>query len=452
NNEYEYLSDGLTETLINNLSQLPDLSVKARSSVFSYKGKNVSPQQIGTELAVGAVLNGRLLQRGDNITLSVELVDARNGNQIWGEQYSHKLVDLTALQSSIARDVSNKLQKKLTATEGRQIAKKYTTDSEAYQLYLKGLFHWNKRTVDDLKTAIRYFDQAREKDPSFALAYVGLALTYSVLPSNTLLTKEETNEANLKAKAAALRALELDNSLAEPHTVLALVNTGEWDFAAAENEFKRAIELNPNYATAHQWYSELLARLGRNDEALVEIKRAYELDPFSTAVNMNVGLRYADAGRADEAFTQFKKTIELSPDYPMAYWYLADIYVERGMYEESFAMASKGNLLLKVETPESEERKTSELRQAVKAQGVEGYWRKMLEYEMAWYEKGIGTPFYVAAIYAELGEKDKAFEWLEKAYVDRAFDLTNLKTNRRFRSLRSDPRFQDLVRRIGLSQ
>ncbi len=452
NIEYEYLSDGLTETLINNLSQLPDLSVKARSSVFSYKGKNASLQQIGTELAVQAVLNGRVLQRGDNITISVELVDARNGNQIWGEQYNQKLVDLTALQSSIARDVSNKLHQKLTAAEDRQVAKNYTTNSDAYQLYLKGLFHWNKRTVDDLKTAIVYFDQAREKDPSFALAYVGLALTYSVLPSNTLLTKEETNEANLKGKAAALRALELDNSLAEPYAVLAMAKVNEWDFAGAENEFKRAIEINPNYATAHQWYSELLGRQGRIDEALVEIKKAYEVDPFSTAVNMNVGLRYLEAARTDEAVTQFKKTIELSPDYPMAYWSLADIYLERGMYEESFAMSSKGNLLLKVETPESEERKTSELRQAVKAEGVRGYWRKALEYEMEWYERGLTTPFYVAAVYAELGDKDKAFEWLEKAYVTHAFDLANLKTNRRFRSLHSDPRFHDLVRRIGLSQ
>ena len=452
NNEYEYLSDGLTETLINNLSQLPGLSVKARSSVFSYKGKNATPQQIGTELAVQAVLNGRVLQRGDNITLSVELVDTKNGNQIWGEQYNHKLADLTALQSSIARDVSNKLHQKLTAAEGSQVAKKYTTDSEAYQLYLKGLFHWNKRTVDDLNRAIVYFDQAREKDPSFALAYVGLALTYSVLPSNTLLTKDETSEANLKAKAAALRAVELDSSLAEPHAALAMSKLAEWDFPAAENEFKRAIELNPSYATAHQWYSDLLARLGRTDEALVEIKRAYELDPFSTAVNMNVGLRYAEAGRIDEALTQFKKTIELSPDYPMSYWYLADIYLERGMYEESFVMSSKGDLLLKVETPESDARKTSDFRQAVKTEGVRGYWRKALEYEMKWYEKGITSPFYIAAVCAELGDKDKAFEWLEKAYSNRDFELTNVKTNRRFRNLRSDPRYHDLLRRVGLPQ
>ena len=452
NIEYEYLSDGLTETLINNLSQLPGLSVKARSSVFSYKGKNAAAQQIGTELAVQAVLNGRVLQRGDNITLSLELVDTRNGNQIWGEQYNQKLVDLIALQSSIARDVSNKLRQKLSAAEGSQVAKKYTTDSEAYQLYLKGLFHWNKRTPDDLKKAIGYFDQARGKDPSFALAYVGLAVTYSVLPSNALLTKDESNEAKLKAKAAALRALELDNELAEPHAVMAMSKMGEWDFPAAETEFKRAIELNPNYATAHQWYSELLARLGRTDEALVEIKRAYELDPFSTAVNMNVGLRYAEAGRIDEAFTQFKKTIELSPEYPMAYWFLADIYFERGMYEESLAMSSKGDLLLKVETPDSDARKSSELRQALKAGGVKGYWRKVLEYEMEWYEKGISTPFYLAAVCAELGDKDKAFEWLEKAYTDRDFDLTNLKANRRFRSLHSDPRYQDLLRRVGLPQ
>jgi TolB-like protein len=450
NSEYEYLSDGLTETLINNLSRVPNLSVKARSSVFSYKGRNATPQQVGSELAVQAVLNGRVLQRGDNLTLSLELVDASNGNQIWGDQYDRKLADLTALQSEIARDISNKLQRRLSGSMSQSTAKNYTTDSEAYQLYLKGLFHWNKRTGDDLRKAIDYFNQAKEKDPAFALAYVGLAVTYSVLPSNTVLGKQEIDDSLLKAKAAANRALELDGTLAEPHAVLAANKIGEWDFAGAENEYQRAIELNPNLATAHQWYSELLARLGRKEEAMARVKKAYELDPFSTAVNMNVGLRYVEAGRFDEAEAQFKKTIGLTPDYPMAHWFLGEIYFEKGMYEESLAMFAKGNVLLKLETPESAERKTSELRAALKADGVKGYWRKILEYEMEWYKKENNTPFYVAAAYAELGETDAAFEWLEKSYAQRDYDLTYLKTNSRFRNLRADPRFLDLLRRVGL--
>jgi tetratricopeptide (TPR) repeat protein len=442
----------MTETLINSLSQIPELSVKARSSVFRYKGKDVEPQQIGNELSVQAILNGRVLQRADNITLNLELVDVRTGNQIWGEQYNRKTTDLVSLQGEIARDVLNKLQKKLTGAGGQSLAKKPTTDSEAYQLYLKGLFHWNRRTADELNKAIEYFNQAKEKDPSFALAYAGLAVTYSVLPSNTFLTKEETSEAHLKAKAAALKALELDNTLAEAHAVLGSLKVVEWDFAGAENEFKRAIELNPNYATAHQWYSELLARLGRNDEALAEVKKAYELDPFSTAVNMNLGLRYAEVRRVDEAFNQFKKTIEISPDYPMTYWMIGDIYFEKGMYEESFAAYSKGNVLLKLETPESAEQKNVALKQALKTEGVKGYWRKILEFELDLYERGINSPFYVAAAYAKLGEREKVYEWLEKSYAERDFNLTYLKTNRNFDDLRSDPRYQELVRKVGLSQ
>ena len=450
NSEYEYLSDGLTETLINNLSQLPNLSVKARSSVFSYKGKNATPQQLGTELAVQAVLNGRVLQRGENITLSLELVDASTGNQIWGDQYARKLADLTVLQSEIARDVSNKLHQRLTGAANQQAGKNYTTDSEAYQLYLKGLFHWNKRTGDDLRKAIEYFNQSKEKDPSFALAYVGLAVTYSVLPSNTALSPQEAEESLIKGKAAATRALELDGTLAEPHAVLASSRVGEWDFVGAENGYKRAIELNPNYATAHQWYSELLAKLGRNEEAFARIKRAYELDPFSTAVNMNVGLRHIEVGRNDEAEAQFKNTIELSPEYPMAYWYLGEVYFEKGKYEESMEMFEKGNVLLKLETPESAARKTAELRAAMKIDGLKGYWRKILEYDMEWYNKGLNSPFYIAASYAALGEDDKVFEWLEKSYAERDYDLTYLKTHTYFKRLRSDPRFQDLLRRVGL--
>ena len=450
--DVEYLSDGMTETLINSLSQIPELSVKARSSVFRYKGKDIDPQQIGNELSVQAILSGRVLQRGDNISLNLELVDVKTGNQIWGEQYNRKTADLVVLQSEIARDVSNKLQKKLAVATAQNLAKKPTTDSEAYQLYLKGLFHWNKRTAEELKKAIEYFNQAKEKDPSFALAYAGLAVTYSVLPNNWAITKQEIKETNLKAKAAALKALELDNTLAEAHTVLAIEKIDEWDFVGAENEYKRAIELNPNYATAHQWYSELLARLGRHDEAVVEIKKAYELDPFSPAVNMSLGMRYLEGKRYDEAIAQFKKTIEMSLDYSAAHLFLGSAYFEKGMYEEFIASISKARVLVKLDTPESAERKSAELRQALKTEGAKGYWRKTLEYELEYYEKGVGSPAFVAGSYARLGEKEKAFEWLEKAYAERDSYLIYLKTNGDFDPLRFDPRFKDLLRRIGLPQ
>ncbi len=447
--DMEYLSDGMTETLINSLSKIKELSVKARSSVFRYKEKEIDPQKAGNELSVQAILNGRVAQRGGNIILNLELVDVSTGNQIWGEQYNRKTTDLVLLQSEIAQDVSKKLQQKLTGS-GQNIAKNYTTNSEAYQLYLKGLFHWHKRTADDLKKAIDYFNQAKEKDPSFALAYAGLAITYSVLPKNTVMPKEEAEETRFKATASALKALELDNSIAEAHAVLAEKKLEEWDFAGAENDYKRAIVLNPNLATAHQWYSELLGNLGRHDEALAEVKKAYELDPFSVAVNNNVGLRYAQAKQFNEAIVQFKKTIELAPDYPVTYWFLSSAYLAKGMYEEGITQMSKAQILSKEETPESAGRKATELRQALRSGGKKGYWRKILEEDLKSYEKGTGSPVNIAEDYAKLGEQYKAFEWLEKAYAERNGQLIYLKTNYLLDNLRTDPRYKDLLRRIGL--
>ncbi len=353
------------------------------------------------------------------------------------------------LQGEIAQDVSKKLQQKLTGG-GQNIAKNYTTNSEAYQLYLKGLFHWNKRTADDLKKAIDYFNQAKEKDPSFALAYAGLAVTYSVLPGNTAMVNQEVAETRLKAKAAALKALELDNTLAEPYAVLAGEKINEWDFAGAENNYKRAIELNPNSATAHQWYSELLSRLDRHNEAIAEIKKAYELDPFSVAVNMNMGVRYQMAKRYNEAIIQFRKTIELAPDFPMAYFYLGYLYFKKGMYEEFLALNSKGLILMKVETAESAGQKTNELRQALKSGGKKGFWAKVLEEDLKSYQKGNLSPVDIASDYAELGEMEKAFEWLEKAYAERDRQLTFIKHYPAFDNLHSDPRYKDLLHRIGL--
>jgi TolB-like protein/lipopolysaccharide biosynthesis regulator YciM len=448
--DMEYLSDGMTETLINSLSKIGELSVKARSSVFRYKEKQIDAQKVGNELSVQAILNGRVTQRGGNIILNLELVDVSTGNQIWGEQYNRKTTDLVLLQNEIAQDVSKKLQQKLTGGGSQNVAKNYTTNSEAYQLYLKGLFHWNKRTADDLKKAIDYFNQAKEKDPSFSLAYAGLAVTYSVLPGNTAMANQEVAETRLKAKAAALKALELDNTLAEPYAVLAGEKVNEWDFAGAENDYKKAIELNPNSATAHQWYSELLSRLDRHNEAIAEIKKAYELDPFSVAVNMNMGVRYQMAKRYNEAIIQFKKTIELAPDFPMAYFYLGYLYFKKGMYEESFALTSQAQILVKIETPESVERKTNELRQAFKSAGEKGYWRKVLEEDLKSYQKGNLSPVDIASDYAELREMEKAFEWLEKAYAERDRQLTFIKHYPAFDNLHSDPRFKDLLHRIGL--
>jgi serine/threonine-protein kinase len=452
NADNEYLSDGMTETLISSLSQLPNLLVKARSSVFRYKGKDTNAQTIGKELNVQSVLNGRVVQRGQDLTLYIELVEAATEKVLWSENYNRKQADLVSLQSEIARDVSSKLKTRLSGVEEQQVTKIYTENTEAYQLYLKGLYHWNKRTTDDLKQSISLFQQAIDKDPAYAKAYGGLAMAYGVFTSNAAITKQERSELRLKAKAAALKALELDNNLAEAHAVLAERKIDDWDFAEAENNFKRAIELNPNFATAHQWYSELLERLGRYDEALFEIKRAYELDPFSRAVNLNLGLRYWTLRRNDEAMAQFKKLVETEPTYPLPYQFVAAIYAERGMYEESIELRCKGEVLLNIETVESCELKNADFRQAIKTSGATGFWRKTLEYDVKYYERGIGSAVAVAADYALLGEKELAFEWLEKAFAEHDDAITYLKVDTSFDSLKSEPRFQDLLRRIGLPQ
>jgi tetratricopeptide (TPR) repeat protein len=276
-------------------------------------------------------------------------------------------------------------------------------------------------------------------------------MAYGVFTSNAAITKQERSELRLKAKAAALKALELDNNLAEAYAVLANRKIEDWNFAEAENDFKRAIELNPNFASAHQWYSELLERLGRYDEALFEIKRAYELDPFSRAVNLNLGLRYWTLRRKDEAMAQFKKLVETEPTYPLPYGFLAIMYAERGMYEESIELRCKGEVLFNIETVESCERKNADFRQALKTGGATGFWRKTLEYDLKYYERGIGSAVAVAGDYARLGEKERAFEWLEKAFAEHDNDITYLKVDTSFDNLKSDPRFQDLLRRVGLT-
>ena len=288
NGEVEYLSDGMTETLINSLSQLPNLSVKARSSVFRYKGKEVDPQKVAAELSVQAILTGRVVQRGDDLTLYLSLVDARNGNQIWGEQYNRKLKDLVVLQQEIARDVSSKLRLKLSGPEVQKLAKNYTENVEAYQLYLKGRYHVFKLTPPEIQTGISYFQQAIQNDPSYALAYVGLANGYRALVLSADLPSTEVFP---KAKAAAQKAVEIDDTLAEAHAILGFtIFWYDWDWKEAESQFKRALELNPDSADSHFAYSTLLSATGRHTEGLAEMKRARELDPLSPVINATEGL------------------------------------------------------------------------------------------------------------------------------------------------------------------
>jgi len=338
NAEVEYLSDGMTESLINNLSQLPHLSVKARSSVFRYKGREVEPQQVAKELSVQAILNGRLVQRGDDLTLYLSLVDARNGNQLWGEQYNRKLTDLVALQSEIARDVSQKLRARLSGADEQKLAKNYTENVEAYQLYLKGRYFWNKRTPEGDQKSIEYFGQAIETDPNYALAFVGLADAYSSLP---FVSEAPPKEAFPKAKAAAIRAIEIDDTLAEAHVSLGWARLLDWDWSGAEEELKRSIELNPNYPTAHHRYSRYLVDMGRFHEAIAEAKRAQELDPLSLIISTNVGQSLLYARQYDQAIEAFRKTLEIDPNFWVAHLFLGRAYEQKRMYAEAIAELQK---------------------------------------------------------------------------------------------------------------
>jgi serine/threonine protein kinase/tetratricopeptide (TPR) repeat protein len=438
NPDVEYLSDGMTESLINSLSNLPNLSVKARNSVFRYKGTIIDEKRIGQDLSVDALLLGRVLQRGDNVTLYLSLVDVRTGASVWGEQYDRKMQDIAILQKDIASDVSRKLRTRLSNAEAKHLTRNYTDNSEAYQLYLKGRFFWNKRTPDSVRKATEYFEQAIQKDPGFALAYTGLADSY-VVPANRI----EPHVAMPKAKTAALQALAIDETLAEAHTSLARVlQVYDWDWTEAEKEFKRAIELNPRYAVAHQWYGGYLERTGRVNEAISERKLAIELDPLSTITIFELGSNYLYSRKYDQAIAQFQRALELDPDFPAAHQFLPLAYVQKGMYEEALAKIR--------EAPDGA---------GLNITGMPGYVyavsgrisdaRKELEELKRRRKTEYITAVSLAYICVGLGERDEAMSWLEKGFEERAFQMQFLKVDPRLDNLRDDPRFKELVRKIG---
>ena len=448
NPEFEYLSDGMTETLINSLSELPQLSVKARNLVFRYKGKDVDAKQVAGDLDVQAVLNGRLIRRGENIALSLDLVDAKTGNQIWGENYERKFADILTLEKEIARDVSNKLKTKLSGADEKTLAKNYTVDPEAYQLYLQGRFQWNKRTGEAVRKASDYFQAAIDKDPNYALAYVGLADSHIVGEGFT------AHEANPKAKAAALKALTLDPSLGEAHAVLGNVAMYyEWDWATAEREYKRAIELNPNYPTAHHWYGESLSAVGRFDESFAEFSRALALDPVSLPISSDLGLAYAHAGRYDEAIAHLKKIAEVDPTFVRTHFYLSSVYEGKEMFSDAIEARKRG-LLLAGRDPEKVSNAMKRQSDALARAGAKGYWQVALELTVAASDRNDEPPdpVEVAFLHAKLGERDKVFEWLEKGFRDRLSAMVFLKVDPSWNDVRSDPRFVDLMRRVGLPE
>ena len=436
----EYLSDGIAESIINNMSQLPKLSIRSFSSVVRYKGRDVSPQAIGRELNVQAVLTGRLVQHGGEFDIDAELIDVRHNRQIWGSQYHPKAADLIAIQEQISVEISQKLRVKLGGEEKQLMARGSTQDTEAYQLYLQGRYYWNKRTLDGLQQSIDYFQQAIRKDPRYALAYAGQADAYALVADFNILS---TSEVMPQVKVTAAKALELDPALAEAHTSLAWARFHDWDWPGAESEFKRAIELNASYATAHSWYAEYLMALGRFDKALPEMNRALELDPQSPVTNLAPGLRLYYSRQYPQAIGQFQKTMAMDSLFVPAHVFLGRTYQQTARYPEAVAEFRKALELSGGDTNE-----LATLGYALAMSHQESEARTILQQLTERSRQTYVQPTWVAVIHIGLGEKDQAFDWLQKAYQDRSAWLVYLRVDPYFDPVRKDPRFIDLVGRI----
>ena len=430
----------MTETLINSLSQIPNLSVKARSSVFRYKGKELDPKKIAAELNVQAILTGRVVQRGDQLTLNLELIDAQTENILWGNRYERKSSQLVALQSEIARDVSNKLKTKLSGEDAAKVEKSYTANTEAYQLYLKGRFYGSKRTAKDAQKSIEYYQQAVAIDPNYALAYAGLAEANWFL---ALYSYPQVNEVIPKARELALKALELDNSLAEPHSVLGVICSNyDHDFACMEREQKLAIELNPNYSEGHRRYGLLLEDLGRFEEARVALRRALEIDPLSPVTNFEIAHLLFCERKYEESEAQSKKNVELDPNFWYAHLQLFYVYRMKRDYPSAVEE------LAKVQDARGEPDAAKLIRESFAGENWQGFLRTITDQRV----RLKLYPYFVAGLLAELGEKDKAFSALNEALDTKDQHTRWMKVDPFMDPLRGDPRFREMLRRAGFPE
>jgi serine/threonine protein kinase/tetratricopeptide (TPR) repeat protein len=439
----EYLSDGITESIINNLSQLPKVSVRSFSSVARYRNKDVDPQEAGRALKVQAILTGRLVHHGDQVAINTELVEVRDNRQIWGGQYNPKVSDTLAIQEQISREISDKLRLQLSGEDKQRMTRGATEDRAAYQLYLQGRYQWNKQTLEGLQESINYFQQAVQKDPRYALAYAGQADSYAQLADFNVLP---TREVLPKVKSAAAKSLELDEAGAEAHTSLAWAKFHEWDWAGAEKEFKRAIELNPGYPTAHSWYGEYLMVLARFDEALTEMNRASELNPLAPALNLALGYRFYYAHEYPQAIDQIQKTLAMEATFVPAHVYLGRAYEQKGTYPVAIAEMRKA-----LDLSEGDTNELAALGHAYALSHQEAEAKKILDQLKERSQQTYVQPSSIALIHVGLGDKNQAFDWLQKAYEDRSAGLLYLKVDPAFDSVRSDPRFVDLLHRVGLN-
>jgi TolB-like protein/DNA-binding winged helix-turn-helix (wHTH) protein/Flp pilus assembly protein TadD len=442
--QQEYFADGMTDELIAELAKISALRVISRTSVMQYKGVKKPLPQAAQELGVDAIVEGTVLRSGGRVRVTANLVQASPETHLWAESYERDLRDVLALQSDVATAIAREIQIKVSPQEQARLASSRPVNPDAYQLFLRGRYFWEKRTTADLKKAREYFGQAIEKEPTYALAYAGLADSYVLLSDYGALPSKQGFP---QAKAAALKALQIDNTLAEAYPSLAWVRYSyDWDFPGAETDFKRAIELNSNYATAHHWYGWYLALMGRFDEGFAELKKAQELDPLSLVISTNLGRVLYFAHRYDEALQQYRRTLDMDPNFVKAHNELGWAYEQKGMHADAVA----GWLKAKTLSGENDVG-VAKLKKAYRESGMRDYWQEELELAKEELTHGHVWPAgWVARIYVHLGNKKAALEWLERGFKERDGSLVYLKAEPDFDPLRSDPSFQNLMRRIGL--
>ncbi len=437
----EYLADGISDNIISRLSQLPNLKVIALNSVLRYKGKQTDPQEVGRTLNVRAVLMSRLVQHGDDLSISTELIDVRDNSRLWGEQYNRKLSDIAVVQSDIAQEISENLRLRLTGVVKERLAKRYTQSSEAYQSYMLGRFYRQRSTKEGYEKSIKYLEQAIEKDPNYALAYAELGEVYRNLGWSLLMPAREARQ---KQEWATLKALQIDDELAEAHVLMANLKEIDLDWKGAEIEYNRALQLDPNSVRTHETYAWNLEIVGRLDEAMTHLKRAQELDPLGMDLNWDMGVLLFFSRQYDRAEEQYRKTIEIDPNYNPAHLGLVQVYQKKGMYAEAIAELKKANALGK---PEG----NAALGYAYAVAGQRDEAQKILDDLTVQSKERYVSPFSFALLYMGLGDNDHAFEWLNKTCDENPYRISFIKVNPRFDSLRSDARFTDLLRRMKLA-
>ncbi|HEV2884627.1 MAG TPA: protein kinase [Pyrinomonadaceae bacterium] len=447
----EYLSDGITESIIRSLSQLPNLKVMSRSAVFRFKGKTSDPQEVGRTLKVGAVLSGRLVKQGDRFIIRTELIDVRDGRQLWGAEYNNNISDIFVVQDEISRKISETLRVRLSGEDAEKLGKRYTHDPEAYELYLRGRYFWNKRDEPGLRSGIKYFQQAQEKDPTFALAYSGLADSYALLSDIGAVKPADEMP---KAKAAAQRAVDIDPALAEAYTSRAFVKLAyDWDWPGAEADFKQALNLNTKYPTAHQWYASYLMQMGKFGPAKEAIEKAHQLDPLSPIINSNQGLYAYYEHRYDDAIEYCNKTLEMVPDFWVAHHYRGLAYTMKGQHDQAIAelrqlIDSPGGGPLKEGAVENDPEVAASLAFAYAGAGKRAEAQAILARLKSLSAKRYVSPRYLAIVYTGLHDNAEAINQLNKAYESKHPGLVLIRIDPLFDRLRSDPGFIQLVKRF----